>query len=143
MLATRVALLLSGRRPRRYELDNPSSNVITSSSRVAISSGFFRAADDTDGSGSRIRIDSACSPRRPAATPNSTRWPGFREETSSGSAEEWTKTSSPSSRERKPKPFSTSYHFTLPVGTLTSFCSDRHWVTAPSLRERYRRGHAP
>jgi hypothetical protein len=65
----------------------------------------------------RITTESAWSPRCPATTPNSTRWPGLRESTPAGRTEEWTKTSPPSSRERKPKPFSLLNHLTLPVGT--------------------------
>src|SRR5690606_24674141 len=84
---------------------------------VTISSGFFRCAATTDGSGSRTWTDSACSPRLPAATPNSTRWPALSDATPAGSADEWTKTSPPSSLDKKPKPFSASYHLTLPVGT--------------------------
>ena len=49
--------------------------------------------------------------------PNSTRLPGLSAGTPAGSADECTKTSPPSSRDRKPKPLSVSYHLTLPVGT--------------------------
>src|SRR5919206_3273508 len=84
---------------------------------LTISAGFLRSALDTEAGASSTRTCRACSPLRPWATPNSTRAPGFNEAVPSGRALERTKTSPPSSLERKPKPFSTSYHFTLPVGT--------------------------
>ena len=63
------------------------------------------------------RTWSACAPRRPSATPNSTRCPCRSAVVPEGSADECTKTSPPSSRARKPYPLSESYHLTLPVGT--------------------------
>src|SRR4051812_3932593 len=83
-----------------------------------MSSGGLRLALTTEGSGSSTRTDSACNPRLPWATPNSTRVPCLRVAVPAGNAEAWTKTSPPSSFERKPKPLSASNHFTLPVGTL-------------------------
>src|ERR1700712_1218142 len=82
------------------------------------SSGERRLASATEGSGSTSRTWSACGPRRPSARPNSTRWPAFRASTSRGSDPLGTYTSAPSSWERKPNPFSASYHLTLPVGTV-------------------------
>src|SRR5437762_3584541 len=60
--------------------------------------------------------------------PKSTRWPGLSSPTPSGRAALCTKTSPPSSRVRKPKPFSVSYHFTRPVGTTapSSFDPESH-----------------
>src|SRR5215218_4288287 len=88
------------------------------------SSGFLRlfaaTVAATDGSGSRMRTCSAWSPRRPATMPNSTRWPGLSSAVPAGRASLCTKTSGPSSRERKPKPFSGLNHLTLPVGTVGS-----------------------
>src|SRR5271163_1536924 len=63
-------------------------------------------------------------PRRPAATPNSTRCPALSPSTPSGNADERTYTSSPSSCDRKPNPLSASYHLTLPVGTGLTCLSD-------------------
>src|SRR5262249_47570561 len=71
----------------------------------------------TVGGGSRSRTWSAWAPRRPSATPNSTRCPCRSVVVPAGSADECTKTSPPSSRARKPYPLSESYHLTLPVGT--------------------------
>src|SRR3954447_15307739 len=82
-----------------------------------MSSGGLRVALTTEGSGSSTRTDSACSPRLPWATPNSTRVPCLKVAVPAGNAEACTKTSPPSSFERKPKPLSASNHFTLPVGT--------------------------
>src|ERR1700733_490081 len=82
-----------------------------------ISSGLFRVVLVMVGGGSSTLTCSACVPRRPSATPNSTRWPGFSGLAAGSRAVEWTNTSPPSSRVRKPKPLSTSYHLTLPVGT--------------------------
>src|SRR5204862_320162 len=81
-----------------------------------LASAGWRVPAATEGSGSSSVTDRACSPRRPSTMPNSTRAPGLSAGTPAGSAEEWTKTSPPSSRERKPKPLSVSYHLTLPVG---------------------------
>src|SRR5260370_12289740 len=83
------------------------------------SSGFLRACltAATVGGGSRIRTWSACAPRRPSATPNSTRCPCRSAVVPGGSADECTNTSPPSSRARKPYPFSESYHLTLPAST--------------------------
>ena len=39
---------------------------------TAMASGFFRVAFDSEAGGSMRRNDSACSPRRPSITPNST-----------------------------------------------------------------------
>jgi CspA family cold shock protein len=72
----------------------------------------------TAGGASSRRTWSAWAPLRPSAMPNSTRWPFAMVSVPAGRAEECTNTSAPpSSRERKPKPFSASYHLTLPVGT--------------------------
>src|SRR5215218_3869125 len=92
---------------------------------TAMSSTGLRLLAVTEGIGSRTVTVSACSPRLPSTMPNSTRLPGFSAGTPAGSADWWTKTSPPSSRDRKPKPFSASYHFTLPVGTrnLCSVCA--------------------
>src|SRR5262245_63933831 len=70
-----------------------------------------------------MRTWSAWSPRRPWAIPNSTRVPGLRVVVPSGNASLRTYTSGPSSCDRKPKPFSASNHFTLPVGTVTTSSS--------------------
>src|SRR6478672_7402452 len=94
-----------------------SRRVVRSWTMEASSSGFLRVAAATEGVGSRTVTESAWSPRCPATTPNSTRWPGLSVSTPAGRTEEWTKTSPPSSRERKPKPFSLLNHLTLPVGT--------------------------
>ena len=94
-----------------------SSSVVRSCTIEASSSGLRRCAAATDGAGSRSVTESAWSPRWPATTPNSTRWPGLSASTPAGSTDECTKTSPPSSRERKPKPFSLLNHLTLPVGT--------------------------
>ena len=107
----------SGCRPRRYAADTPSSSLIRSSTMTTISSGFFLATLATVGGGSSSRTWSACTPRRPSATPNSTRCPGRSAVLPAGRAVECTKTSPPSSRVRKPNPLSASYHLTLPVGT--------------------------
>src|ERR1700691_5257055 len=90
-----------------------------SSTRRIISSGFWRAClgTATVGGGSSTRTWSACAPRRPSATPNSTRCPCRSAVVPAGNADECTKTSPPSSRARKPYPLSESYHLTLPVGT--------------------------
>src|SRR5215471_5086612 len=87
-----------------------------SSTITIISSGFLRLVLVTVGGGSSMRTWSAWTPRRPSATPNSTRCPA-RSTEPAGRAEEWTNTSPPSSRVRKPNPLSASYHLTLPVGT--------------------------
>src|SRR3954452_14132470 len=94
-----------------------SRRVVKSWTMEASSSGFLRVAAATEGVGSRTVTERAWSPRCPATTPNSTRWPGLSAATPSGSTDECTKTSPPSSRERKPKPFSLLNHLTLPVGT--------------------------
>src|SRR6516165_7388440 len=83
---------------------------------MTISSGFLRLAFATVGGESSTRTCRACTPRRPSATPNSTRWPDLST-VPEGSAEECTNTSPPPSRVRKPNPLSASYHLTLPVGT--------------------------
>ena len=90
-----------------------------------MSSAGLRAALVTLAGASSTRMESACGPRLPSATPNSTREPGLSASTPAGSEEACTKTSSPSSVARKPKPFSLSYHLTLPVGTvlIASFVS--------------------
>lgn len=125
--ATLRASPRSGYRPRRRPVETPSSSLMTSSTITVMSSGFFRVAATTDGSGSSTRTDNACSPRRPSATPNSTRWPGFSSVTPPGSASRCTNTSAPSSRDRKPKPFSALNHLTLPLGTVVhSACRDRN-----------------
>src|SRR5665811_2246047 len=72
---------------------------------------------DIDGMGSRTRTDSACAPRLPWTTPNSTRVPPLSVVTPSGNASACRNTYAPSSSLRKPKPFLASYHLTLPVGT--------------------------
>ena len=115
-----LASLGSGCLPRRYTSEMPSSSFIRSSMIGIISSGFVRgclAAAATTGGDSRTRTWSAWAPLRPSTMPNSTRWPFPRASVPAGSAEECTKTSPPSSRWRKPNPFSASYHLTLPVGT--------------------------
>src|ERR1700746_310019 len=83
---------------------------------TTIWSGLFRLVLATVGVGSSTRTWRACTPRRPSATPNSTRWPDLST-VPEGSAEECTNTSPPPSRDRKPNPLSASYHLTLPVGT--------------------------
>src|SRR5271156_5023345 len=75
------------------------------------------------GGSSSLRLN-ACGPRLPEATPNSTRCPALSPSTPAGNADERTYTSSPSSCDRKPNPFSESYHFTLPVGTALTCLSD-------------------
>src|SRR5262249_46467882 len=87
-----------------------------SSTITIISSGFLRLVLVTVGGGSSMRTWSAWTPRRPSATPNSTRCPA-RSTEPAGRADECTNTSPPSSRVRKPNPLSASYHLTLPVGT--------------------------
>src|SRR6266571_4871341 len=118
-VAIRFASLGSRCLPRRYVEDASSSSLIRSSTITIISSGFLRACltAATVGGGSRIRTWSACAPRRPSATPNSTRCPCRSAVVPVGSADECTNTSPPSSRARKPYPLSESYHLTLPVGT--------------------------
>src|SRR5690242_9379719 len=118
-VAIRFASLASSCLPRWYVVDAWSSSLIRSSTITTISSGFLRVCltAATVGGGSRIRTWSACAPRRPSATPNSTRWPCRRLFVPAGSADECTNTSPPSSRARKPYPLSESYHLTLPVGT--------------------------
>src|SRR5690606_23668386 len=115
--ATLVALPFSGYRPRRRPLPIPSSSLMRSSTMTAISSAERRFALTTDGVGSRSVTASACGPRRPSATPKSTRAPGFGAGASAGSAEACRKTSPPSSLAMKPNPRSVSNHLTLPVGT--------------------------
>src|SRR5690625_8032134 len=75
----------------------------------------------TEGSGSSIRTESAEGPRRPSATPKSTRVPGLGLGASAGSAEACRKTSLPSSAVMKPKHRALSNHLTIPVsiGPLT------------------------
>src|SRR5450759_160366 len=94
---------------------------MTSSTMTVIASGEVRflAATEatTDGAGSSTRKDSACAPRRPSTTPNSTRVPPLRLVTPAGKASACRNTSVPSSSLMKPKPFSASYHLTLPKGT--------------------------
>src|SRR3954451_12843626 len=88
---------------------------------LTMSAGFLRFAFDTafatDFTGSSTRTWRAWSPLRPCTSPNSTRVPGFSVATPAGRAAGRTETSPPSSFDRKPKPRSASYHFTLPVGT--------------------------
>ena len=57
-----------------------------------------------------------------------------RPSTPAGNAEERTYTSSPSSCERNPKPFSASYHFTRPVGTGLTCLSDLLPIKSAPLR---------
>src|SRR5262245_65665807 len=67
------------------------------------------------------RTSLASSPLRPGPTSNSTVWPSVRVlYPSPVMLEKWTNTSSPSSREMKPKPFSALKNFTVPVGTALS-----------------------
>src|SRR5665811_35403 len=102
-------------------LPTASSSLIRSSMMTAMSSAGLRWDFVIDGTGSRTWTDRACGPRRPSATPKSTRVPGFGAVTPAGSAEACRKTSPPSSSEAmKPKPRSASNHLTLPVGTGTS-----------------------
>src|SRR5450756_1084982 len=102
-------------------LPTASSSLIRSSMMTAMSSAGLRWDFVIDGTGSRTWTDRACGPRRPSATPKSTRVPGLGAVTPAGSAEACRKTSPPSSSEAmKPKPRSASNHLTLPVGTGTS-----------------------
>ena len=57
------------------------------------------------------------SPRRPSTTPNSTRVPGLSADIPAGSADGVDEDLVAVVLARKPKPFSVSYHLTLPVGT--------------------------
>ena len=70
-------LVGDGWRPRRSPFPSRSSNLMRSSTMTAMSSGGLRAAATTDAGASTTRTDSACSPRLPSATPNSTRLPGL------------------------------------------------------------------
>src|SRR3954470_13739146 len=89
---------------------------------LTMSAGFLRCAFETalatDTTGSSSRTCSAWSPLRPWTRPNSTRAPGLSVEVPAGSASARTETAPSSSLCRKPNPFSASYHFTLPVGTV-------------------------
>ena len=96
-----------------------------SSMMTAMSSAGLRDPLTTDGAADRTDSDSACLPRRPSTTPNSTLVPGLRAATPAGRVETCTNTSSPSSDVMKPKPFSESYHLTVPVGTTASL-THRH-----------------
>ena len=108
-----------------------------------------RVAGLTDGAGSSSVTDSACVPRRPSATLNSTRVPPLSVSTPSGRALACRNTSLPSSSEMKPKPFSASYHLTLPVGTVhlllvwwpAGVVPGRGWM-AQALRWRQGSPHA-
>src|SRR5579862_2146909 len=128
----------SGCLPRRYVVDTSSSSLIRSSTRTIISSGFLRVCltAATVGGGSRIRTWSAWAPRRPSATPNSTRCPCFSTVVPEGSADECTKTSPPSSRARKPYPLSESYHLTLPVGTRRPHVEEKLRTTSDQVTDR-------
>src|SRR3954454_3512859 len=108
-----------------------------------ISSGFlrwaWRWAAATDGGASSTRTWCAWSPLRPERMPNSTRVPALSVAVPSGRAEDLTYTSSPSSRDRKPKPLSASYHLTFPVGTVRPFswscsgvCEGTAYVPVPA-----------
>src|SRR5450631_3535014 len=120
-LATLAAVALSGYLPRCNVVETLSRSLMTSSKMTVRSSGdvrFLAATDaDIDGVGSRTRNDSACAPRLPSTTPNSTRVPPLSVATPSGNASACRNTSAPWSSLRKPKPFSASYHLTLPIGT--------------------------
>src|SRR5665648_820750 len=140
-LATLAAVALSGYFPRRSVVETLSRSLMTSSTMTVRSSGDVRclaATDaDIDGVGSRTRTDSACAPRLPWTTPNSTRVPPLRVATPWGNASACRNTSAPSSSLRKPKPFSASYHLTLPVGTAHLLLMCR-----PPTRKRVRRDGA-
>lgn len=85
---------------------------------IAMSSVSRRCARTPEGEPSSVS-DSACGPRRPSATPYSTRAPGLMR-VPSGTADAWRKTSTPSSPAMKPKPLASSKNFTLPVGMAPS-----------------------
>src|SRR4029450_13427441 len=71
--------------------------------------------------GHTTRTSLASSPLRPGPTSNSTVWPWLRGlYPAPEMLEKWTNTSSLSSREMKPKPFSALKNFTVPVGTALS-----------------------
>ena len=72
--------------------------------RTAISVAPGRWLRTTEGAASSTRSESACLPRRPSATPNSTRVPPRSSVTPAGRAEAGTWTSSPSSVWANPKP---------------------------------------
>ena len=86
---------------------------------TTISSGDLRSAFATDGGGVEQlhlqRLVALATLRRPRTRRAA---PFLSVVTPAGSASERTKTSPPSSGLRKPKPFSVSYHLTLPVGTV-------------------------
>ena len=118
--ATRRPVSRSGCLPRRRDGWTLASSSLMVSSSITCSSSAGRRAPASVGGASRMRTDSACSPRLPAATPNSSRVPALSSSTPSGSEAFGTKTSPPSSRVAKPKPLSLSKNLTLPVGTGTS-----------------------
>src|ERR1700751_5600753 len=109
-----------------------------SSGLCLCSAGASRRVLERVGGGSISLRLNACGPRRPEATPNSTRCPALSPSTPAGNADERTYTSSPSSCDRKPNPLSASYHLTLPVGTGLTCLSNGSlgWTTqqAPRLR---------
>ena len=80
----------------------------------------MRAPAARDGGDSTIVTDSAWGPRRPSATPNSSFVPGLTVVTPDGREVAGRNTSSPSSEEMKPKPFSRLNHLTRPVGIAHS-----------------------
>ena len=92
-----------------------------SSTTGTIACGLRRLARATEAVSFRNRTLSACGPLRPSATEYSTRAPTLGLRTSDGSADEWRKTSAPSSPVMKPKPRSASKNLTLPVGMVSSF----------------------
>src|SRR3712207_7273356 len=81
------------------------------------------------------------------------RWPGLSSLVPDGRASLCTKTSGPSSRERKPNPFSGLNHLTLPVGTLipqssiarseehTSELQSRQYLVCRLLLEKKKQSH--
>ena len=90
---------------------------------AAKSSGLILELATNDGGASIMLTESAWGPRRPSATPNSSRVPGLTLVTPAGSEVAGRKTSSPSSDAMKPKPFSRLNHLTRPVGIIISINS--------------------
>src|ERR687898_1380352 len=118
------------------------SSTMTTISSAGLRSRTLRLTR-TDGAGSRRRTERAWAPRRPSAMLNSIRWPPLRPATPSGRALAGTKTSpSPASPDTKPKPFSESKNFTLPVGTVHLFVAiaGPRPVRAPPTRLTARTG---
>src|SRR3954454_7798054 len=117
----------------------PSSTLIRSSTITPMSSAGLRVRAAIDGGASSRLTDSACAPRRPSTTLNSTRAPPLTAVVPDGSEELGRNTSPPSSELMKPNPLAESYHLTLPVGTGEPLASSSTWRRARrDLRARFR-----